>query len=442
MRHTALYAMALPVILFIGGCHRTETLELPDGTYRGECRDGNPDGYGEFTGRGKTLYYSGEWKTGQKDGYGRLQRGDTVYEGFFRADKASGQGRMTFPDGSEYKGEWLDNRRQGYGEWTTPCGLTFRGQWDADTLTTGERIDGTGRYRGGFNAALQRQGDGQQRTVDGLHYTGQWNNDRRHGWGFAVEPHQVVKCGTWKNDRFQGEQIVYNPNRVYGIDISKYQHGNPNKPVAIDWKNLRITHLGSISKKRIQDDHADYAVSFVYIKASQGLRITNRFYRTDISQGRKHGYACGAYHFFSTDDGTKQARHFLKTACPKRGDLPPMLDVELSDKQIRKMGGAERMFGEIMKWMHAVEQQVKTAPVLYVSQTFVNTYLPLAPAELRGKYQVWVARYGAYKPYVHLLHWQLSPDGRVKGIRGHVDINVYNGTKEQWHQYVADNRVR
>jgi len=40
---------------------------------------------------------------------------------------------------------------------------------------------------------------------------------------------------------------------------------------------------------------------------------------------------------------------------------------------------------------------------------------------------VWIARYGEYKPDVNLVYWQLCQDGKVAGIHGPVDINVYNG---------------
>ena len=44
---------------------------------------------------------------------------------------------------------------------------------------------------------------------------------------------------------------------------------------------------------------------------------------------------------------------------------------------------------------------------------------------------VWIARYGEYKPEVRLVFWQLCPDGRVSGITGEVDINVFNGYRDQ-----------
>ena len=72
--------------------------------------------------------------------------------------------------------------------------------------------------------------------------------------------------------------------------------------------------------------------------------------------------------------------------------------------------------------------------MLYISQSFVNKYLPLAP-DIRENYQVWIARYGEYKPDVQLVYWQLCPDGRVKGIHGEVDINVFNGYKDEFEKF-------
>ena len=90
------------------------------------------------------------------------------------------------------------------------------------------------------------------------------------------------------------------------------------------------------------------------------------------------------------------------------------------------MGGPEAMFRHVRAWLTAVERYAHVKPILYVSQQFVNRYLGVAP-DLKRNYQVWIARYGEYKPDVKLAVWQLSPNGRVNGIRGEVDINVFNG---------------
>ena len=227
--------------------------------------------------------------------------------------------------------------------------------------------------------------------------------------------------------------MVYTPDRVYGIDISRYQHEIGRKRYAIDWKKLRITGLGP---GRRVEGKVDYPVSFIYIKATEGRSVVNRYYAADARQARRHGIATGSYHFFAPGStGEEQAKFFLKKATGLRSDLPPVLDLEPTEKQIAQMGGEAKMFREVMVWMRRVEQACGRKPVLYVGQRFVNNHLVNAPAALRS-HDVWVARYGAYKPYVRLLHWQLTPYGRVNGIKGEVDINVFNGTRQQFEEYL------
>ena len=93
------------------------------------------------------------------------------------------------------------------------------------------------------------------------------------------------------------------------------------------------------------------------------------------------------------------------------------------------------MFKEIRQWLNAVEAAWGVRPILYISQSFVNKYLPYAP-DLMKNYNVWIARYGEYRPNVNLIYWQLSPDGRVSGIHGDVDINVFNGFRSEWQEFV------
>jgi lysozyme len=55
---------------------------------------------------------------------------------------------------------------------------------------------------------------------------------------------------------------------------------------------------------------------------------------------------------------------------------------------------------------------------------------------------VWIARYGEYKPDIHLIVWQLSPDGRVQGITGEVDINVFNGYQTQFNEFIEKETIQ
>ena len=87
-----------------------------------------------------------------------------------------------------------------------------------------------------------------------------------------------------------------------------------------------------------------------------------------------------------------------------------------------------------------VQRKTGVRPILYINQMFVNKYLSLAP-DIKRDYRVWIARYGEYKPDVRLTYWQLCPDGRVAGIHGEVDINVFNGYKSQFEKFIEEETI-
>ena len=170
--------------------------------------------------------------------------------------------------------------------------------------------------------------------------------------------------------------------------------------------------------------------------------MRNPYFASDYRAARRHGIPVGAYHFFSyTSTAQKQAQYFLRHSRFSKGDLPPVLDVEPTARQISKMGGVQAMFNRIRTWLGIVQRRTGVRPILYVSQQFVNKYLPEAP-DLMRDYMVWIARYGEYKPEVRLAIWQLCPDGRVDGIHGEVDINVFNGYHDRFQQFLKKETIK
>jgi lysozyme len=320
-------------------------------------------------------------------------------------------------------------------------GRIIIGHFQADTLVYGIRIDSLGTYAGQFNRHMMASGHGSYQAADGTYYEGHWERDCRNGFGFSVSPTNL-KAGIWRMNRFKGEHVVYTTERIYGIDISRYQHEKGRRRFGINWKQLRISGLGRrISQKRIKGD-VDYPVSFVYIKSTEGISIQNRYFSDDYKNCHQYNIPVGAYHFFSTKQDPKaQANHFLKNTSFKRGDLPPMLDIEPTDFQIEQMGGVDILFKNIRIWLKIVEKRVGVKPLLYINQKFVNERLHHAP-DLKNEYHFWIARYGEYKPDIHLSIWQLSGDGRVKGIQSEVDLNVFNGYQGQWDDFLREQCIR
>lgn len=295
------------------------------------------------------------------------------------------------------------------------------------------RFEG-GRYEGQLRKNVPN-GYGKFYGDKGSFYDGHWKDGKRDGFGIYVAPHEYLQVGEWKADVFKGERLTYTPDRIYGIDLSRHQHEKNNKVYHIYWNKLRITDLGTLSTKTIKGK-VDYPVSFAYVKSTEGCTMLNTYYEADYKAARAHGIRTGSYHFFSTmSPGAAQAAHFLKCSKFNKGDLPPVLDVEPTDAQIVAMGGAEVMFRNIRAWMSLVQKRTGKRPILYISQTFANTYMPLAP-DLGDNYHIWIARYGEYKPNFKLAYWQLSPDGKVRGIHGDVDINVFNGYCNQYEEFL------
>ena len=304
-------------------------------------------------------------------------------------------------------------------------------------VRTDMKGDSAGVYIGEMDSLRRADGHGVYKAYDGSYYQGEWKEGHRHGFGFAIGPWKRLRVGEWSEDSYLGERVRYTSNRIYGIDISRYQHEQGKKKYAINWGQMRITHLGSMSRKQITGT-VDYPVSFVYIKSTEGATIRNKYFNSDYVNARRRGIRVGAYHFFSVrSSGVAQANYFIKNTRFNRGDFPPVLDVEPSAKQIREMGGTSVMFARIRSWMSIVEKHTGVRPILYVSQTFVNRYLSEAP-DIKKNYRIWIARYGEYKPDIRLAIWQLSPDGRVSGIHGAVDINVFNGYGDLYDEFLQN----
>ena len=340
-------------------------------------------------------------------------------------------------------GTWRNRIHEGTALAVDTAGFTIVATFDADTIKTGLRIDTLGTYLGDFTGTTAH-GHGAYVT-NGSYFEGHWVENTRDGFGIQLftpegeEPR--LQVGEWKKNRFWGERMKYTSERIYGIDIARYQHGKGRHKYPINWKQLGINYLGRKSHKNVHGT-ADYPVSFIFIKSTEGVSITNKYYADDYAQARKHHIPIGAYHFFSLkSSGATQAQHFIKHTKFLKGDLPPVLDVEPSDKQIAAAGGPEKMFQQIRIWLRMVKARCGVSPILYINQMFINKYFGMVP-DIKRDYDVWIARYGEYKPDVRLAFWQLSSDGRVKGITGDVDINVFNGYKSQFDEFVANKSIK
>lgn len=190
---------------------------------------------------------------------------------------------------------------------------------------------------------------------------------------------------------------------IQGIDVSHHQN-------TIDWKQVGAT-----------------PARFAFIKALEGITSFDSQFQANWAGAQAAGLLRGAYHFYHpSDDPAEQADAFLSIYQPSPGDLPPALDVEISDGQ-----SAGTIVQGIEVWLSKVEAKVGVAPILYTDPSFWKSL----ETQRFGAYPLWIADYGVSSPVVPAgwtgwTFWQFSETGSVSGITGAVDLNHFQGSLE------------
>ena len=189
-------------------------------------------------------------------------------------------------------------------------------------------------------------------------------------------------------------------------------------------------HQGKISWERIPTD----VVDFVYIKASEGGDFLDREFSYNWKMADTMGVARGAYHFFTfCTSGREQAEHFVATVGKSHGELPPAVDIEYSGNCSLRLSD-----GDLKKELDAFNSVVREAwgveTVYYAPREIYSKY----PHSFEG-HKVWgraiMTPPSRYYNDQWVL-WQFSSFGRVAGIEGPVDQNVFHGSKAEFKLWI------
>ncbi|MDR1130436.1 MAG: glycoside hydrolase family 25 protein [Prevotellaceae bacterium] len=197
---------------------------------------------------------------------------------------------------------------------------------------------------------------------------------------------------------------------LHGIDVSRYQD-------LIDWSYL----------ESFPDNKNEVKISFAFIKATEGRSIQDPFFKTNWENIAKTGIIRGAYHYFiPTRSASEQAQNFIANVKLDRGDLPPVLDIEVLGNP-----GAAKLRENIKIWLNMVEKHYGMRPIIYSYIDFYEKYI-LVDKDLQT-YPLWIAHHNQKKIKLEdpWLFWQHSDRGRIPGIDEKVDFNVFNGNMDQ-----------
>lgn len=188
--------------------------------------------------------------------------------------------------------------------------------------------------------------------------------------------------------------------QYHGIDISEFQG-------EIDFEEVRRS-----------------GIEAVYIRVGAG-EYTDEYFAENYERARAAGLKIGFYHYVtarSVEEGRRQARFFASLAAGREPDMRLAMDFEyfgsLSVSQINAISEA---------YLDELTALTKREAVIYSDLSNARNIFSRALAE---KYPLWAAQYGADEPSANgkwreWVGFQYTDEGRVGGIYGNVDRNIF-----------------
>lgn len=209
-------------------------------------------------------------------------------------------------------------------------------------------------------------------------------------------------------------QVLENhKGKVIGVDVSEFQG-------RIDWDEVAI-----LEEK--------YPVQFVFIRATAGNDRVDSKFRRNWEGAKEHKIMRGAYHYYRPNENSiEQANLFIKTVKLKKGDLPPVLDIE----RLPKNQPLDSLKKGLKRWLNKVEAHYQVRPIIYTGERYYSDFLK----EEFGEYLFWIANYNFYREKIEddWLFWQFTEKASLPGIDHRVDVNIYNGDLEQLQFITVD----
>jgi len=215
-----------------------------------------------------------------------------------------------------------------------------------------------------------------------------------------------------------GTILLNNPSRnqypVRGVDVSHYQG-------QIDWDTL-----------------ASNGISFAFLKATEGSSYVDPCFQYNYEKARKTDLRIGSYHFFSYDsEGRTQAEHYISVVEKADDMLPPVIDLEFYGDKEQNPPEQDQVRKDLTVMLNMLEEHYRIKPIIYATEKSYALYL----AGSFQEYDIWI-RNVITTPHLsdhrEWTFWQYTDHGRLAGYQGdekYIDMNVFNGSKEDFLKY-------
>ena len=192
-----------------------------------------------------------------------------------------------------------------------------------------------------------------------------------------------------------------------GVDVSAFQKN-------IDWQ-------------KVKDSGIRFAMLRLgYRGYESGKLVEDEYIQKNLKATKEVGMPIGAY-FFSQALTIKEVDEEIDFMLKVLGDyelhMPIVLDWEIPTPDARTAKMDARTLTALQEYFCETMTEKGYTPMVYFNWHQSNTLLYLNELE---DYPFWLALYGSRMTYpYHVEMWQYTDSGKVPGIQGGVDLNVY-----------------
>lgn len=222
-----------------------------------------------------------------------------------------------------------------------------------------------------------------------------------------------------------GWWLYWSEDPLIGPDVS----GFPVKGVDVS------AHNGVVDFRRLRDAEG---IGFVLIKATEGAQWQDRRFLRNFREAHEAGMKVGIYHFFRFDvDPELQALNVIATLRGLEPDMPVAIDVEewTNPDDIHPDTVAMR----VSRMMQLLRERGINS-LVYTNKRGHSRIVSRIPSE--KPLVLWLCSLGSDIPPHRLSIWQYSHRGRLSGVDGKIDLNVFAGDSAGWRTWLSDNTFR
>ena len=200
---------------------------------------------------------------------------------------------------------------------------------------------------------------------------------------------------------------LQNVTSYAGVDVSAFQG-------KVDWKNVKQSGI-------------DFAIIRLgYRGYESGKLVEDEYAKTNLKNAKEAGLRIGAYFFSQALDikeTDQEIQFMLKILGDTQLDMPIVLDWEIPAGTARTRNMDARTLTDIQRHFCGFMRKKGYEPMIYFNWHQSEHLYVLHELE---DYPFWLALYQDRMTYPWKVEmWQYTDKGKVPGINGNVDLNVY-----------------